>query len=462
MMRSSTRSNDNPATPIQGPAAAVRARTPPSRAAKDANKEAAGRTKTTATATTRSTATQPPTVPAKKKKAITTTKKKTTKKAKQEAAGIGPNKRPPNFTSEEDLFLCKAYVNVSTDPTVGTGQKGATFWDRVQEKFTSIVEEESEVKVLCATRDSQSLMNRWQRHIMRHVNKFNKYYKQHKTPPKSGWNEEQYIKAASDRYLEMEGKQFKWSHCMETLHQMPRFNPMMAHHEAPEEDDDADGTAKRTFNEMGGAMGDSSERPIGSKAAKKKIRDQASDLSLESSKVASMQQLSASTEKLSSVLETKAKHDMWMKQAMAYISLGQTEKGQQFLEKIEADQKKIEEAEATKEAAALLSPQVPIASVTVTNKNIATTEAEQASSRSSTEKTAENLLQRYKTIGLPDIGLPDHEAGQEHVNDDITTTSSGAKVMRSKLDDDDDEDDVNVETDTSESATSGVDPAVGV
>ena len=33
-----------------------------------------------------------------------------------------------NYTSDKDLYLCKAWVSVSTDPIKGANQKGETFW----------------------------------------------------------------------------------------------------------------------------------------------------------------------------------------------------------------------------------------------------------------------------------------------------------------------------------------------
>ena len=40
-------------------------------------------------------------------------------------------KRAPNFTTVEDLVLCKSYAAVSEDPTVGTDQTAETFWGKV-------------------------------------------------------------------------------------------------------------------------------------------------------------------------------------------------------------------------------------------------------------------------------------------------------------------------------------------
>jgi hypothetical protein len=39
--------------------------------------------------------------------------------------------RSPNFASwGEDFLLCKAWVSVSMDPSVGCNQKRSTFWKR--------------------------------------------------------------------------------------------------------------------------------------------------------------------------------------------------------------------------------------------------------------------------------------------------------------------------------------------
>jgi len=77
-----------------------------------------------------------PPVPPKKKatktKGITDNKKK--KKTKQEKKEEklelmkkNGGKRNPNFTTDEDLMLSKAFVNVSNDAVNGADQDGSTF-----------------------------------------------------------------------------------------------------------------------------------------------------------------------------------------------------------------------------------------------------------------------------------------------------------------------------------------------
>jgi hypothetical protein len=42
-----------------------------------------------------------------------------------------------NFTSEEDMRVCQAWLAVSCDPIVNTGQKRQGFWNRITEAYNS-------------------------------------------------------------------------------------------------------------------------------------------------------------------------------------------------------------------------------------------------------------------------------------------------------------------------------------
>jgi hypothetical protein len=43
----------------------------------------------------------------------------------------GREVRGRNFVDVEEMQLCRSYVNVSQDVTIGIGQRAVTFWDRV-------------------------------------------------------------------------------------------------------------------------------------------------------------------------------------------------------------------------------------------------------------------------------------------------------------------------------------------
>jgi hypothetical protein len=81
------------------------------------------------------------------------------------------NKRPPNFTSEEDVLISRAFVHVSKNPTVGVDQKAADFWRDVQNVFQALykdadVQVEDEGRFGRDSRPRQAIRNRFQRHIL--------------------------------------------------------------------------------------------------------------------------------------------------------------------------------------------------------------------------------------------------------------------------------------------------------
>jgi len=45
-----------------------------------------------------------------------------------------------NFSQVEDALLSKAYVNVSSNPIKGTGQKSNIFWSLIKEAFDELYE----------------------------------------------------------------------------------------------------------------------------------------------------------------------------------------------------------------------------------------------------------------------------------------------------------------------------------
>lgn len=64
-------------------------------------------------------------------------------------AGSTPSARPnqkrsKNFNEKEDKLLVSAWLNISTDPVLGTNQNRGTFWSRVHEYYHSNKEFESD------------------------------------------------------------------------------------------------------------------------------------------------------------------------------------------------------------------------------------------------------------------------------------------------------------------------------
>jgi hypothetical protein len=109
--------------------------------------------------------------------------------------------------------------------------------------------------------------------------------------PPSGVNTEEEIqKVAADNYRDAEGHAFAFSHCVEVLHQLPKFNPMVDDADrsldVAVEDLDGDKKPAASVNKIGAPMGASLKRPPGSKKAKKELLFR--DTSLSGSTVASV------------------------------------------------------------------------------------------------------------------------------------------------------------------------------
>uniref|UniRef100_J3KYJ5 Myb-like domain-containing protein n=1 Tax=Oryza brachyantha TaxID=4533 RepID=J3KYJ5_ORYBR len=62
--------------------------------------------------------------------------------------------RGPAFSTEEDILLVSAWLNVGMDPIIGVEQSQGTMWARIHEYFHANKEIES-------TRSESSLLNRW-------------------------------------------------------------------------------------------------------------------------------------------------------------------------------------------------------------------------------------------------------------------------------------------------------------
>jgi hypothetical protein len=65
-----------------------------------------------------------------------------------------PTGRSANYTIAEDKLLCKTWLTIIMDPTIGTDQKGETYWMRMKEYFDTNNTSGSE-------RTMRSLRSRW-------------------------------------------------------------------------------------------------------------------------------------------------------------------------------------------------------------------------------------------------------------------------------------------------------------
>jgi hypothetical protein len=199
------------------------------------------------------------------------------------SSGGGRPSKAANFVAVDDAALCKAYVNVTLNPIDGVEQKASAFWNHIHRKYCLLLKQDNPSKAL-PDRDSESLKNRFQCQIQKKMNVYNRYYKQVKECPPSGTTEEEWYKIAADNYRDAEGHSSPFLHCVEVLHQLPKFNPMIddanRSSDVVAEESDADKKPPAaSVNKIGAPMGASLKRPPGSKKAKKELLFRDSSLS---------------------------------------------------------------------------------------------------------------------------------------------------------------------------------------
>jgi hypothetical protein len=197
-------------------------------------------------------------------------KRKGPPKGRPVGGGDGEVSKPrsPNFAPWEDLLLCKAWVSVSMDPTsVGCGQKRNSFWSRIEEKFNLLydlyefLDEEEGVKAV-GGRNAAQLDNRFNKVIKVDIVVFNMYFLQIHTERPSGVPWILHRGLSCERYLEIEGKPYKIEHCVETLHKVPKYNPLINRQEVLSSDDEAGGADRNRVNGVmvGGGTGETTRK----------------------------------------------------------------------------------------------------------------------------------------------------------------------------------------------------------
>ena len=90
--------------------------------------------------------------------------------------------RTRNFSTQEDLMLVSAWLNISTDATHSNNQTKQRYWERIHAYFNQYKEFESD-------RNPNSLMHRWSI-IQLAVSKFSRYYNQIDDRNQSGTTEQ--------------------------------------------------------------------------------------------------------------------------------------------------------------------------------------------------------------------------------------------------------------------------------
>ena len=159
-----------------------------------------------------------------------------------------------------------------------------------------------------------------------------------------------YIDSAMEVWVSIEGTQYKFADCTRILQQLPKYDPMVdssdEEQEEGKEDGSDDGDKKpkaKTYNKLGHVMGENQERPMGNKKAKRqKILEKLEAGSIQSSQAADT--VAVSSQRMAAAVERRQRHDSWYKRADMFFRMGDHQKAQEMLDRMEED-----EIEAKKE-----------------------------------------------------------------------------------------------------------------
>ena len=185
----------------------------------------------------------------------------------------GPSTKMPslkvssNYSEIEDVCIAKAFVAATTDPTKGTNQKSEDFWGTVHDNFYKFMEKEDRTRLEQQKRISKSLMDRFQRKILKDTTEFNGFYIRSRKQQKSGWVDADYLNDALASYEVEKGCPFAFALCLPILWQLPKYSwegPL-----AKAFIDDGADVATQAHSKVGSVQGSTLEKPQGSKAAKR-------------------------------------------------------------------------------------------------------------------------------------------------------------------------------------------------
>jgi hypothetical protein len=183
--------------------------------------------------------------------------------------------RKTRWTSADDLLLCSAWLNISTDAIHGTDQSNNMFWSRIIEYYNKF-REGSQVQ-----RNRQAVKNRWGK-INQAVSKFVGYYQQIENRNESGLNESDKIEKAKELYRRTEDKEFKFIECWNNLKIEQKWT-----------NQSGASPSIRNVSNNDATDGDFSPRPAGRKASKAK--DKQMSINVEKEKIEVMNKYIKST-----------------------------------------------------------------------------------------------------------------------------------------------------------------------
>jgi hypothetical protein len=128
----------------------------------------------------------------------------------------------PKFTSNEDIWLARAWVKASQDPVTGTQQTKDMFWAQIFEYWKSFHLQDAPDVEINPMRTQASLYSRFQKNIAVDCKKMDVIRK--RNPQASGENDERYLSRCLELYQLEYGSPFRFSGCLEVLEEVPIFS----------------------------------------------------------------------------------------------------------------------------------------------------------------------------------------------------------------------------------------------
>ncbi|GMP62753.1 hypothetical protein CsSME_00024732 [Camellia sinensis var. sinensis] len=176
------------------------------------------------------------------------------------------------FTIIEDETLCRSWLAVSQDPITGNSQTMAIFWERVLVYFNSQLSSES-------NRNRISLTHRWSA-MQKAINKFCGFLEQIQLRQQSGTTETDMVTEAKRMYHAIQKKHFTFDTCWVILSQSCKWDEFRSKRSTQHADpcsnppSEYEASQSNQNNAVHEQPSNTSTRPISTKAAKEKLKNQ--------------------------------------------------------------------------------------------------------------------------------------------------------------------------------------------
>ncbi|KAK2434803.1 glutathione S-transferase T3 [Trifolium repens] len=192
----------------------------------------------------------------------------------EEGEHSSEKKQRVRFLEEEDKLLIQTWLNISKDSVVGDDQKADSFWGRIKDRYNNYRES-------LIAREWSTLKSRW--HLLnKHCQWFCGSYKLVVANKKSGQSERDVMDEACKLFVQVRHQRFTMEHAWRLLKDEPKWKGEEMNNSSKRSKTSSTGTYSSISNpknpidcsEYNSAT--QTDRPLGQKAAKRKVKGKAS------------------------------------------------------------------------------------------------------------------------------------------------------------------------------------------